>query len=109
MSRNLGLDVPQLAEGATSVEVEEAQVDVSHDPRRFIRDRDEPFFVSGIQATYFVPYAGDGDLFKCQPSTFTTVIPAVTDLLQDELVFAVERPDQNVAATKQAFERELVE
>jgi hypothetical protein len=102
-----GLDVPQLAEGATSVEVEEAQVDVSHDPRRFIRDRDEPFYVSGIRATYFVPYTGDGDLFKCRPSTFTTVIPAVTNLLQDELVFAVERPDQNVAATKQAFEGEL--
>ena len=96
-----------MTEGATSVEVEEAQVDVSHDPGRFIRDRDEPFYVPGIRATYFVPYAGDGDLFKCQPSTFTTVIPAVTDLLQDELVFAVARPDQNVAATKQAFEGEL--
>ncbi len=102
------LDVPELAEGATSVEVwREAQVDVSHDPTRFILDRDEPFYVPGIRAAYFVPYTGDGQLFKCQPSTFTTVIPAITDLLEDELVFAVERADQNVAATKQAFEGEL--
>lgn len=64
---------------------------MSHDPRRFIGDWDEPFYVSGIRATYFLPYTGDGDLFKCKPSTFPTVIPAVTDLLQDELVFAVER------------------
>lgn len=101
------LDVPELAEGATSVEVEEAQIDVSYDPRRFVVDRDEPFYVPGIRATYYVPYRGDGQLFKCQPSTFTTVIPAVTDLRRDELVFVVERTDQNVAATKTAFEGEL--
>jgi len=101
------LEVPELAEGATSVEVDEAQVDVSHDPRRFIRDRDEPFHVPGIRATYFVPYRGDGQLFKFQPSTFTTVVPAVTDLLEDELVFRIERADQDVAATKAAFDRVL--
>ncbi len=101
------LESPELAEGAISVEVEEAQVDLSWDRSRHIINRDEPFHIPGIRATYYVPYRGDGQLFRCHPSTFSSVAPAVTDILEDALVFTVERSDQNVAATKTAFEEDL--
>ena len=71
------LDPPELTEGAISVDVEEAQVDVSGDPNRFFLDHDRPFYVPGIRATYHVPFTGDHNLFKCRPSTFSTVLPAV--------------------------------
>ena len=82
--------------------VDEAQVDASHDfTRAFFRPG--PHYVHGIRATYYVPFSGDRDLFRCRPSTFTTVIPAA-ELADDELRFTFERPGQNVAATKTAFE-----
>ncbi len=65
-----------------------------------------PHFVPGIRATYYVPYRGERDLFKCKPSTWTTVIPAA-ELPDDRTQFTFERADENVGATKLAFEQEL--
>src|ERR1043165_6144586 len=44
------VDTPELIEGAVSVDVEEAKVDASGDPRRIFRpDRSGPFYVPGIR------------------------------------------------------------
>jgi hypothetical protein len=99
------IDIPELTEGAVSVTVEEAQVDATGDFNRAFFGPG-PHFVPGIRATYFVPYRGDRDLFKCKPSTWTTVIPAA-ELADSELRFTFERADENVEATKVAFEQEL--
>ena len=74
------LDGPELIEGAISVDVEEAQVDVRYDPMRAIFDRSRPVYVPGIRAVYYVPYRGDRNLFLCKPTRWTTLIPAVSDL-----------------------------
>ncbi len=99
------IDVPELTEGAVSITVDEAQVDATGDFNRAFFGPG-PHFVPGIRATYYVPYRGERDLFKCKPSTWTTVIPAV-ELANDELKFTFERADENVGATKLAFEQEL--
>ena len=101
------LTPPELTEGAISVDVEEAQVDVSGDPNRFFFDHVGPFYVPGIRATYFVPFTGEPDLFKCRPSTFSTVLPSVDDIHDHDLIFSYERGDTNVAETKRQFERDL--
>jgi len=103
------LEVPELTEGAISVDVEESQIDVSGDRRRAFcsgRFEDGPHLVPGIRASYFVPFRGDRDLFKCQPNTYSSVVP-FADLDDKELRFRFERPDQNVAETKKAFDAEL--
>ena len=104
------LDVPELTEGAISVDVEEAQVDVSGDPMRAFIYGDSrgggSHLVPGIRATYFVPFSGDKGLLKVQPNTYTTVIP-FADVRGNELRFVFERPDQNVGETKKALEGEL--
>lgn len=100
------LDTPILTEGAISVDVEEAEVDVSGDPNRAIF-RGGPFHAPGIRATYFIPFTGDRDLFKCRPNTYTTVLPAVNEVRRNELVLIFERGDTNVVATKEFFDREL--
>jgi hypothetical protein len=99
------IDIPELTEGAVSVTVDEAQVDATGDFNRAFFGPG-PHFVPGIRATYFVPFRGDRDLFKCKPSTWTTVIPAA-ELADTELRFTFERADENVGATKLAFEQEL--
>ena len=98
---------PELTEGAISVEVEEAQVDVSGDPNRLLFDHEGPFYVAGIRARYYVPFRGDSDLLKCRPSTYSTMLPAVEEIGGQEVVISYERGDTNVAATKQEFDRDL--
>jgi len=100
------LDTPVLTEGAVSVDVEEVQVDVSGDRNRAFFGPG-PFCAPGIRATYFVPFTGDVDLFKCRPSTTTSILAAVDSVQKNELVLAYERGDTNVAATKEGFDRDL--
>jgi hypothetical protein len=47
-------------------------VDVSWDRNRFIRDRDQPFYLPGTEVTFVVPFDGDQMLFDCRPSTFSS-------------------------------------
>ncbi len=60
---------------AVTADQGEAPIDVSRDPLRAISDRSRPFHLTGTVVTYFVPFEGDTELFKCRPSTFTTVFP----------------------------------
>lgn len=101
------LEAPSLIEGAISVNVEEAQVDVTGD-FRFGAFDDGPTFVSGIRAAYYVPFSGERELFYCGASTRNLSIRPV-ELGKEELTFTYERPDQDVSATKVEFEKELAQ
>ncbi len=104
------LYAPELTEGAVSATVDETQVDISRDRSLSFQSHGTfgpgPHPVPGITATYFVPFVGEPEMFRCKPSTFTTVIPAA-ELTTTELRFRFVQPGQDVAATKQAFDREL--
>lgn len=54
---------------------DEARVDVSHNILYAVSDRNEPAYVSGTRISFHVPLTGEPDLFKFQPSTFTTAPP----------------------------------
>ena len=54
-----GINVPVLEEDKKVAETKEAQVDVSRDPTRFIRDRSRPFYVGGTEITVIVPFRGE--------------------------------------------------
>ena len=103
------LYVPELTEGAISATVDETRVDISKDRSlsfQYGTFGPGPHYIPGITATYFVPFVGDKEMFRCKPSTFTTVIPAA-EVTETELRFRFVRPGEDVAATKQAFDREL--
>jgi hypothetical protein len=89
------------------VDVQEAQVDVSGDPNRLFFDHVGPHYVQGIRVTYYIPFSGDSELFKCRPSTYSTLLPAVDGIDDHELVLSYERGDTNVAATKVQYEQDL--
>jgi len=101
------VDPPVLTEGAISVTADEHEVDVSGDFDRDVWDRSEPHYVPGVRVTYYVPFTGDPDYFKCQPSTHS-FNPPRADIVGHDLEFRYDRADGNVAATKTAFESELV-
>ena len=65
-----------------------------------------PHYVSGITATFYVPFSGDPEMFKWKPSTFTMVIPAA-EIRGNELHFRFVRPGEDVAEAKESFDEEL--
>ena len=64
------IDVPTLKKDQITVDQNEAKIDVSHDPFRFIPNG-KPFYVTGTSVTHFVPFEGDAGLFQLRASTFT--------------------------------------
>ena len=102
------VQVPELTEGAISATVDETKVDVSRDRSlAFMYGAfGGPHYVPGISATFYVPFVGDAEMFKCKPSTWTTVIPA-GEIKGNELLFRFVRPGEDVAEAKKAFDEEL--
>lgn len=97
----LGLD-----EGGITVETREADIDVRYDWGRDIYDRDEPTYVRGLEVTYYLPFTGDRELLKCQPSTITTVY-ARANIRDNELTFPYDSANRDVTATKNQFDEDL--
>ena len=84
----------------------DAQIDVSGDIRRAIFDRSRPFYITGTRVTFYVPFTGDADLFKCQPSTWSTSLPSAT-IRSNELVFTYNLTEERTAEVKGIFDRDL--
>ena len=100
------LRVPVLEKGAIEVSHSEADVDVSRDPRRFIRDRTRPFYIKGARMTFHVPFKGDPSLFDVQPTTFTLNPPRAT-IKSSELLFVFELLEEEMATIQTSMENEL--
>ncbi len=64
------INVPVLDEEKRYALTKETQVDVSDDPRRFIRDRSRPFYIAGTEVRVAIPFHGDAGLFDVQPTSF---------------------------------------
>jgi hypothetical protein len=100
------VDAPVLYEDRIAVDQTEAKVDVSRDPLRSIFDRSQPFYVTGTSIKFFIPFEGDAELFKCQPSTYSLNPPRAT-VSRNEIVLTYTRTDHDAAAVKSQFERDL--
>jgi hypothetical protein len=79
---------------------------VSQDFSRHIIDRSRPFYIDGLRVSYYPPFKGDKELFKCKPNTFT-FNPPNARVSSREVIFEYNRADRNIVATKQLFERDL--
>ncbi|OWY68940.1 hypothetical protein B7486_23880 [cyanobacterium TDX16] len=100
------INVPQIKLPEITVEQDEAEVDVSQDPRRFIRDRSQPFYIRGTSISYHVPFEGDSFLFMCRPSHATLSSPRAR-VEEHELVFSFSVLDHNSEVIKSEFGRSM--
>jgi hypothetical protein len=101
------VEAPVLIEGALSINVEEAQIDVTGD-FRFGAFGSGPTYAPGIRVFYYVPYSGNREMFDCSASTRNLSLRPV-ELGSGELIFTYPRADQDVLATKPEFNRELAQ
>lgn len=56
-------------------EPSECKIDVSGDPRRFIRDTSRPCYIDGYEITVEIPFSGDHNLLRAKTSTWSSVFP----------------------------------
>ncbi len=100
-------EVPRLKEDEITVDQREDQVDVSRDFNRAISDRSQPFFMKGARFSFFVPFDGEPELFKCRPSTYTTN-PPQAEIRGNELVLSyVPLGDATPVTIRAEFDRTL--
>jgi hypothetical protein len=102
------IEVPMLREEEITADQREAQIDVSRDPMRFIRDRDRPFHVAGTLIEITVPFKGEAEVFNIQPSTFTAS-PPIADIIGDNLIIQISGTDLTSEQVRSRVDRTINE
>lgn len=85
-------DVAVLHKEHIEADSREKQIDVSQDPRRHIRDRSRPFYITGTCIEVTVPFSGDPQTFSIQPTSFTSN-PPIGDVRSNLLFFSISGID----------------
>ena len=93
-------------ESGIQIDYGDAQVDVSHRFDYAVFDRSTPTYVTGTRITFFVPFSGDAELFKCRPST-SSLNPPRGLVRGNELVFVYDWTNHDVPKIRNEFDREL--
>lgn len=70
--------------------LEEKSIDVSWQSDRYIRNRNEPFYIKGKSIKFTVPFTGNPILFKYTPSTFYISGFSRADIGQNEIYLEYE-------------------
>ena len=84
----------------------DAQIDVRGDFRRAIFDMDRPVYVTGTRFTFYVPFTGNSDLFRCKPSTYSLSLPTAT-VRSNELIFTYDMTNDRDSDVGEMFKRDL--
>ena len=100
------LDVPILDRtGIVQLPNEEAEIDVSRDPMRLVRDRNRPFYVKGTAIRIAVPFNGEAELFKYRASPYNSPIPG--EIREDKVVLTYIAENPDLEAVRKDFEHRL--
>lgn len=98
--------VPELDLERAKPNQREVDFDVRHDPLRLVLDRSQPCYVKATEVSVKVPFIGDADFFRCQPSTFSNISPrGIVD--DDHIIVAVTRTDHNKDAVQESIKGEI--
>ncbi len=106
LEQQFRIEVPVLKDLSAEMDQKEADVDVSRDPNRFIRDRSQPFYINATEIAFFVPFEGDKELFFCRPSSYT-LNPPRGEVRNGELVLKYTRLDHDPEAVKRDYQADL--
>lgn len=98
------LNVPVIKDDDIHIaESGEAQVDVSRDPMRMIRDRSRPFYMPGNKTVIAVPFDGDAQFFRVQPTSYS-LSPPRAEIGNGELLLTYVTTNQNAEAIKREYQ-----
>jgi hypothetical protein len=86
----------------------EMEMDVRHDPMRWIDDKSKPAWVPGERIEVRVPFEGDPELFYAQPD-FMTSNPPRAIIEKNELVLRYDSPSDAPREVRPLIDRTLSE
>lgn len=86
----------------------EIQVDVRHDPMRWIQDTSRPVMIPGERTEVRVPFEGESELFYSQ-SNMMTSSPPRAEIAGNELVLRYESPSDAPRDVRPLIDRTLAE
>lgn len=69
------IEIPTLVTDEIVVDQRETQIDVSQDHNRMIFDRSRPFHIAGTEIEVEIPFTGEAEAFKIQPTSYTMSPP----------------------------------
>lgn len=100
-----GINAVTTNEPGITVHHEEISVDASRNPRydSFVVDGR---YVPGARVTYYVPFTGDLELLRCQPS-HSILPPLRATVRSSEIIFIYDRVEGQQSEVKDAFQRDL--
>ena len=100
--------IPPVAidESGIGTDYGDTQIDISGNPRYAVFDRSRPFRVIGTRVSFYVPFTGDPDLFRIQPSTLSLSPPQAV-IKTNELIFTYDRTKERTSEIKGEFERDF--
>ena len=102
------LDVPVLDRDGIVADQREVDVDVSQDRLRYISDRSRPFHIKATRIEVEVPFSGDRNFFKIQPTTFS-MSPPRGEVRAASLLLHVEGTDLAGERVRQEIDRTLAQ
>lgn len=87
-------------------EPKDVDIDVSRDPLRAVRDRSRPAHIRGTAIIISLPFEGEAELFRYQPSTFT-FNPPRGEIVGQEVRLTYEFTTPDPKSLKARFDRDL--
>lgn len=100
------VEVPALITEEIVVDQRETKIDVRHDPRRWIDDRSRPVYVPGTEVEVEIPFTGDVEVFRVQPTSYT-LNPPRAELRSNALVLRISGTDLSAEGVQQSINQTI--
>ena len=101
-------DVPTLHEDQIVLSQMETPVDVSQDLVRHILDRSRPCYITGTTVEITIPFSGDKEAFKIQPTSFT-LNPPFANVRNNSLILDITGIDMEPGNVRNRIDHTISE
>ena len=102
------IEIPTLLTDEIVVDQREAKVDISRDKNRDVRDRSRPFYIIGTEIEVKIPFTGEAEAFKIQPTAYT-MSPPSGEVRENALVLRIVGDDLNADGVRSDIDRTINE
>ncbi|MFZ3220550.1 MAG: hypothetical protein WA174_10980 [Rhodoferax sp.] len=102
------IEIPSLLTDEIVVDQREAKIDVSRDQNRMIFDRSRAFHIAGTEVEVEIPFTGEAEAFKIQPTSYT-MSPPRAEVRGNILVLRIVGADLNADRVRADIDRTVSE
>lgn len=100
------VEVPALITEEIVVDQRETKIDVRHDLRRWIDDRSRPVYVPGTEVEVEIPFTGDAEVFRVQPTSYTSNPPRA-EIRSNALVLRISGADLSAEGVQHSINQTI--